>query len=142
MGVQPNLPIKLSIDTMLDFDSDFDGHGDGDVSCKQTLRTFLHSASTYSLSISQNQRAQNASRVKFTPIYKRNKTKERGCNFRHGHLYENKTFQVSNLSSSVSVKSICKMMGMQALHNGRLGSALSWGLRSKDVSFVTVLAEK
>ena len=34
------------------------------------------------------------------------------------------------------------MMGMRALHNGRLGSALSWGLRSKDVSFVTVLAEK
>ena len=89
MGVQPNVPIKVSIDTMLDFDSDFDGHGHADVSCKQTSRTFSHSAFRYSFSISQNQWAQNASRVKFTPIYKRNKSKERGCNCRHGHLYEN-----------------------------------------------------
>ena len=38
MGVQPILPIKVSVifDTMLNFDGDFDGHGDGDVTCKQT----------------------------------------------------------------------------------------------------------
>ena len=37
MGIQPILPVKLSItiDTMLNFDSD--GHGDCDVTCKQTL---------------------------------------------------------------------------------------------------------
>ena len=42
MGLQPILPIKVSItiDTMLHFDSDFDGqsHGDVDVTCKQTFR--------------------------------------------------------------------------------------------------------
>ena len=37
MGVQPILPIKVSatIDTMLNFDVDFDGHND--VTCKQAL---------------------------------------------------------------------------------------------------------
>ena len=40
------------------------------------------------------------------------------------------------------VRSICKSMGMTALHRGRLGSALSWGLRSKDVGFATFLAER
>ncbi|KAI0213573.1 Nuclear pore complex protein Nup85 [Lamellibrachia satsuma] len=39
------------------------------------------------------------------------------------------------------VRSICKVMGMQALHKGRLGSALAWGLRSKDVNFASFLAE-
>ena len=39
-------------------------------------------------------------------------------------------------------RTICKVMGMRALRNERLGSALSWGLRSKDVQFATVLAEK
>ncbi|CAH1795134.1 unnamed protein product [Owenia fusiformis] len=38
--------------------------------------------------------------------------------------------------------SICKVMGMRSLHNGRLGSALSWGLKSKDVTFVTFIAER
>ena len=42
----------------------------------------------------------------------------------------------------LSARSICKVMGMKALRNGRLGSALSWGLRSKDVGFATFLAEK
>ena len=39
MDVQPLLPVKVSvtIDTMLNFDHDFDGHGDGDVKCKQTF---------------------------------------------------------------------------------------------------------
>ena len=39
MGVQPILSIKASvtIDTMLYFDGDFDGHGDGDVTYKQSL---------------------------------------------------------------------------------------------------------
>ncbi len=40
------------------------------------------------------------------------------------------------------MKSLCKVMGMRALHARRLGSALAWGLRAKDVSFVTMLAEK
>ena len=40
------------------------------------------------------------------------------------------------------VRSICKQMGMKAVNNGRLGTALSWGMRSKDVSFVTYLAER
>ena len=33
MGVQPIFPIKVSvtIGTMLNFDSDFNGHGDGDI---------------------------------------------------------------------------------------------------------------
>ena len=37
MGVQPILSfqVALTIDTMLNFDGDFDGHGD--VTCKQTL---------------------------------------------------------------------------------------------------------
>ena len=40
MGVRPILPVKVSItiDIMLNFDDDFDGHGDGDVTCKQTLK--------------------------------------------------------------------------------------------------------
>ena len=42
MGVQPILPIKVSItiDTMLHFDGDYDGQSDGDVDvkCKQTFR--------------------------------------------------------------------------------------------------------
>ena len=33
MGVQP---ILLTIDTMLKFEDDFDGHSDDDVTCKQT----------------------------------------------------------------------------------------------------------
>ncbi|XP_074647565.1 nuclear pore complex protein Nup85-like [Tubulanus polymorphus] len=40
------------------------------------------------------------------------------------------------------VRSICKVMGMKALGNKRLGSALSWCLRSKDVSFATYLSQK
>ena len=39
MGVQPILPIMVLvvIDTMLNFDGDFDGDGRGDVMCEQTL---------------------------------------------------------------------------------------------------------
>ena len=38
MGVQPILPIKVSaiIDTTLNFDGDFDEHGDDGTTCKQT----------------------------------------------------------------------------------------------------------
>ena len=47
MGVQPILPNKVAvtIDTMLIFDSDSDGLGDGDVTCKQTFTfvNFTHS---------------------------------------------------------------------------------------------------
>ena len=40
MGVEPILPIKMSvtIDTMLNFDGDFDRHSDGDVTYKRTFR--------------------------------------------------------------------------------------------------------
>ncbi|XP_060601817.1 nuclear pore complex protein Nup85-like [Ruditapes philippinarum] len=40
------------------------------------------------------------------------------------------------------VKSICKIMGMRCIKNKRLGAALSWFLRSKDVAFATLIAEK
>ena len=38
MGVQPILPVKvpITIDTVLN--GDFDGHCDGDITCKQTSR--------------------------------------------------------------------------------------------------------
>ena len=41
MAVQPILLVKVSItiDTMLNFDGDDDGHDDGDVKCKQTLQS-------------------------------------------------------------------------------------------------------
>ncbi|KAK3090531.1 hypothetical protein FSP39_012520 [Pinctada imbricata] len=39
-------------------------------------------------------------------------------------------------------KSICKVVGMRHLKNNRLGAALSWFLKSKDVALATVLAEK
>ena len=49
MGVQPILPVKVSvsIDTMLNVDSDFDRHGDGDFTCKQILT--LHTKGTIGL---------------------------------------------------------------------------------------------
>ncbi|XP_046584711.1 nuclear pore complex protein Nup85-like [Haliotis rubra] len=39
-------------------------------------------------------------------------------------------------------QSICKLMGMKSYRNGRLGSALSWFLQSKDVAAATRLTEK
>lgn len=39
-------------------------------------------------------------------------------------------------------KSICKVMAMKALHNKRLGSALSWSLKSKNSSFSAFIADK
>ena len=43
MSVQPILPIKVSVttETMLNFEGDFDGHGDVDITCKQTLMNRL-----------------------------------------------------------------------------------------------------
>ncbi|KAL8565032.1 hypothetical protein ACOMHN_003408 [Nucella lapillus] len=40
------------------------------------------------------------------------------------------------------VQSICKIMGVRCSQEGRLGSALSWFLRSKDVSAATRLTER
>ena len=39
MGVQPTLPVKVSvtIDIMLNLEDDFDEHSDHEVTCKQTL---------------------------------------------------------------------------------------------------------
>lgn len=39
-------------------------------------------------------------------------------------------------------KSICKVMGMRHLQHKRLGAALTWFLKSKDVALATVIAEK
>ena len=41
MAGQPIFPTKVSItiDTMLNIDGDIDGHGDGDIRCKQTLNS-------------------------------------------------------------------------------------------------------
>ena len=40
MGTEPILSVKrsVSIDTMINFDGDEEGHGDGDGTCKQALR--------------------------------------------------------------------------------------------------------
>ena len=40
MGSAPNLSVKwtISIDTMLNYDGDQHGHGDGDGTCKQAFR--------------------------------------------------------------------------------------------------------
>lgn len=40
------------------------------------------------------------------------------------------------------MRSICKMMAMQALRNDRLGSALSWSIRAKDAAFATLISER
>ena len=43
MGVQSILPdeVSVTIEIMLNFDGDFDRHGDGDITCKQTLSLHL-----------------------------------------------------------------------------------------------------
>lgn len=43
---------------------------------------------------------------------------------------------------SEQVRSICKIMAMQALRNNRLGSALSWSIRAKDAAFATLISER
>ena len=42
MGSEPNLSVKQSvtIGTLILFDSDFDGHGHGDGTCKQDLNPY------------------------------------------------------------------------------------------------------
>ena len=42
LGSEPILSVKrtVTIDTMIQFDGDIDGHGDGDGTCKQALRPF------------------------------------------------------------------------------------------------------
>lgn len=59
---------------------------------------------------------------------------------------EKKAYKVLQLcehrSMTEQVRSICKVLGMRALKNSRLGLALSWALRSKDIAFITFLAEK
>ncbi|XP_075880285.1 nuclear pore complex protein Nup85 [Nelusetta ayraudi] len=47
-----------------------------------------------------------------------------------------------NRQMSEQVRSICKIMAMQALRNNRLGSALSWSIRAKDAAFATLISEK
>ncbi|XP_070580141.1 nuclear pore complex protein Nup85-like [Ptychodera flava] len=59
---------------------------------------------------------------------------------------EKKALKVLRLCEKRAMESqahgICKEMGMKALQNGRLGSALSWCIRSKDRAFATFLSEK
>ena len=45
MGVQPILPIKMSITT--GNDSDFDGHGDSNITCKHTIYIYVNVILTY-----------------------------------------------------------------------------------------------
>ncbi|XP_041073319.1 nuclear pore complex protein Nup85 isoform X1 [Carcharodon carcharias] len=40
------------------------------------------------------------------------------------------------------VRSICKIMAMKAVHNNRLGSALSWSVRAKDSFFATLISDR
>ncbi|KAK2173727.1 hypothetical protein NP493_851g01059 [Ridgeia piscesae] len=54
---------------------------------------------------------------------------------------EHLPIETEKKAQKVLLRSVCKVMGMQALHIGRLGSALAWGLRSKDVNFASFLAE-
>ncbi len=42
----------------------------------------------------------------------------------------------------LTVRSICKVLGMRALQDDRLGAALSWCIRSKDAAFATFLSDK
>ena len=53
MGSRSILPIKVSVttDTMLNFDDDFDGHGDGDVTCKQSLLAHTHSKASFTRTV-------------------------------------------------------------------------------------------
>ncbi|XP_040571097.1 nuclear pore complex protein Nup85 [Lepeophtheirus salmonis] len=45
-----------------------------------------------------------------------------------------------NMTSVVTTT--CKVMGMKMLKEGRIGSAMTWGLRSQDVKFTTFLADR
>lgn len=47
-----------------------------------------------------------------------------------------------NIFLFCAVRSICKIMAMQALRNNRLGSALSWSIRAKDAAFATLISER
>ncbi|XP_053426917.1 nuclear pore complex protein Nup85 isoform X3 [Nycticebus coucang] len=40
------------------------------------------------------------------------------------------------------VRSICKILAMKAVHNNRLGSALSWSIRAKDAAFATLVSDR
>lgn len=59
---------------------------------------------------------------------------------------EKKAYKVLSIcekrNMSDQVKSICKTMGMRCIQKKRLGAALSWFLRSKDVAFATLIAEQ
>ncbi|VCW49880.1 unnamed protein product [Gulo gulo] len=40
------------------------------------------------------------------------------------------------------VRSICKILAMNAVRNNRLGSALSWSIRAKDAAFATLVSDR
>ena len=41
VSAQPILPVKVSVTILTKLNSDFDGHGDGDITCKQTFKIKL-----------------------------------------------------------------------------------------------------
>lgn len=59
---------------------------------------------------------------------------------------EFKAFKVLQLCQKLDfpaqAASICKQMGMRALHRNRLGSALSWCIRAKDPAFASFISER
>ena len=44
VSAQPFLPVKVSVTILTKLNSDFDGRGDGHITCKQTFKTRLHSS--------------------------------------------------------------------------------------------------
>jgi len=59
---------------------------------------------------------------------------------------ERKANKVIGLAAERGLSSVvtqtCKVMGMRALKEDRIGAAMSWALRSQDVSFATFLADR
>lgn len=51
-------------------------------------------------------------------------------------------FSVFEIVFLLAVVSVCRVMGRQALSQGRLGAAIWWGVRSKDAAFTSHLAHQ
>ena len=68
LGLEPTLSVKrsITIDTMIQFDRDIDGHGDGDGTCKQALTQFTeweHVWSSRSLDVNGSLQANHYERI-------------------------------------------------------------------------------
>ncbi len=59
---------------------------------------------------------------------------------------ERKANKVIGLAADRGLTSVvtqtCKVMGMRSLRSGRIGAAMSWAIRSQDVTFTTFLADR